>query len=49
VALKGGDLAGELSDARSKMPSSAITVIDMSFNGSLELGLQEKKLVLVNF
>jgi 16S rRNA (guanine527-N7)-methyltransferase len=49
VALKGGDLAGEISEARLKTPTLAITVIEMTFNGSLELGLEDKKLVLANF
>lgn len=49
VALKGGDLAREISEARLKMPSFAITVINMAFHGSLELGLEDKKLVLANF
>lgn len=49
VALKGGDLAREISAARSKTPGVAITVIDMTFNGRLELGLEDKKLVLANF
>lgn len=48
LALKGGDLAGELAAAR-KTGAVTITVIAMKFEGSLELGLEEKKLVLVNF
>jgi len=48
VALKGGDLDGEIAEARVKAGTSAITVIEMAFEGSLELGLEDKKLVLVN-
>jgi 16S rRNA (guanine527-N7)-methyltransferase len=49
VALKGGDLEREIAEARARSRGSAITVINMSFEGSLELGLQDKKLVLAQF
>lgn len=49
VAFKGGDLEREISEARERGTASAITVINMSFDGSLELGLQDKKLVLAYF
>lgn len=48
LALKGGDLAGEIERAR-KIGGIAITVIQMTFEGSLELNLEDKKLVLVHF
>jgi 16S rRNA (guanine527-N7)-methyltransferase len=46
IALKGGDLDAEIAAAQREWNRSAITVINMSFEGSLELGLEEKKLVL---
>ena len=48
LALKGGDLEDEIRKAR-RRPGLAITVINMAFEGSLELGLEDKKLVLVHF
>jgi 16S rRNA (guanine527-N7)-methyltransferase len=48
LALKGGDLEREIA-AACRESDIAITVIQMSFEGSLELGLEDKKLVLVNF
>lgn len=48
LALKGGDLQREIAEA-GKKSGVAITVIQMAFDGSLELGLQDKKLVLANF
>jgi 16S rRNA (guanine527-N7)-methyltransferase len=49
IALKGGDLEREIQEARRKWSRCAITVINMSFEGSLELGLEDKKLVLTQF
>ncbi len=48
LALKGGDLEGEIAAATGRI-GVAITVIQMNFEGSLELGLEDKKLALVNF
>jgi 16S rRNA (guanine527-N7)-methyltransferase len=48
LALKGGDLEEEIRRA-GRNERLAITVIKMVFEGSLELGLEDKKLVLVNF
>jgi len=47
VALKGGDLNSEIEDARRSFPGTAITVINMTFDGSLEIGLEDKKVVTV--
>jgi len=47
VALKGGDLSSEIEDARRSFPGIAITVINMTFDGSLEIGLEDKKVVTV--
>ena len=48
LALKGGDLEKEIERVRGRS-GIAITVINMAFEGSLEIGLEEKKLVLVHF
>jgi 16S rRNA (guanine527-N7)-methyltransferase len=48
LALKGGDLTREIAAAQ-KTGGVAITVIEMVFDGNLELGLEDKKLVCVNF
>jgi 16S rRNA (guanine527-N7)-methyltransferase len=48
VALKGGDLAAELEEARIKEGVKSIRVIQMSFDGALELGLEDKKAVVLS-
>ena len=48
LALKGGDLDREIAHAR-RIGRVAITVIEMIFEGSLDLNLEDKKLVLVHF
>ena len=45
IALKGGDLEAEIAAAKREWRGCAITAINMSFEGSLELGLEDKKLV----
>jgi 16S rRNA (guanine527-N7)-methyltransferase len=47
VALKGGDLKGEIEAARVKVGAKGIDVVHIGFDGSEELGLAEKKLVIV--
>jgi 16S rRNA (guanine527-N7)-methyltransferase len=50
LALKGGDLEAEVRHASVKQGRSGrTTVMDIAFNGSEELGLTEKKIVLVEF
>jgi 16S rRNA (guanine527-N7)-methyltransferase len=48
AALKGGDLSGEIADARIKTKSSFIKELPIVFEGSIEIGLEEKKLVIVH-
>lgn len=48
VAMKGGDLAEEISRARTKSHPAHITVLDLDFPGHREAGLEEKKLVVVH-
>ncbi len=48
LALKGGDLSGEIEAARIKGGRHIVESIEMMFDGSLELGLEEKKLLLVD-
>jgi 16S rRNA (guanine527-N7)-methyltransferase len=47
IAMKGGDLESELRQARIKAGGVPIEVIDLSFEGSHEAGLADKKLILV--
>lgn len=47
VALKGGDLDKEIAETKIKESVRFIRVIPMSFEGSLELGLEDKKAVIV--
>jgi 16S rRNA (guanine527-N7)-methyltransferase len=47
LALKGGDLATEEREARIKTGASMIRALPIVFDGSLELGLVEKKIVIV--
>jgi 16S rRNA (guanine527-N7)-methyltransferase len=49
VALKGGDLQREIADARRLPGTGTIFCTDLVFDGSTELGLQDKKLVTVEF
>jgi 16S rRNA (guanine527-N7)-methyltransferase len=47
LAMKGGDLADEIRMARIKRGVDRIEVINIAFEGSIEIGLEEKKLVLI--
>jgi 16S rRNA (guanine527-N7)-methyltransferase len=49
VALKGGDLAEEVRRAQQKVPGAVITVAALVFPGSEEIGLEDKRLVIVEF
>lgn len=49
LALKGGDLEKEISRAKRVREVGAITVINILFDGSLQFGLEDKRIVLVNF
>jgi 16S rRNA (guanine527-N7)-methyltransferase len=49
LALKGGDLEREIAGAKLAGGVKAITVINIAFDGSLPMGLEDKKLVLVEF
>ena len=49
IAMKGGDLEGEIQTARIKMKGIHIETVNLSFVGSVEAGLEEKKLVIVEF
>ncbi len=46
VALKGGDLDSEIAEARTKESVRFVRVIEMGFEGSLELGWEDKKAVI---
>jgi 16S rRNA (guanine527-N7)-methyltransferase len=48
LALKGGDLDGEIQEVRVKVRPAHIETVAMNFPGSEELGLEDKKLVLVS-
>jgi 16S rRNA (guanine527-N7)-methyltransferase len=48
VALKGGDLEREIAETKMKESVSSVRVITMSFEGCLELGLEDKKAVIVS-
>ena len=48
LALKGGDLDGEIQEVRVKVRPVHIETVAMNFSGSEELGLEDKKLVLVS-
>jgi len=49
LALKGGNLNVEIEEAQRSFRSVAITVINMTFTGSLEIGLEDKKMAAVEF
>ncbi len=48
VALKGGDLEKEIAETKTKESVRSVRVIRMSFEGSIELGLEDKKAVIVS-
>jgi 16S rRNA (guanine527-N7)-methyltransferase len=48
IALKGGDLEKEIAETKLREPVRSVRVIRMSFEGSLELGLEDKKAVVVS-
>lgn len=48
VALKGGDLEKEMQAAKIKGKIRDVTAINLSFDGSEEIGLEEKKIVIVH-
>ena len=48
VALKGGDLEEEIAETKIKESVRFVRVIRMSFEGSLELGLEDKRAVIVS-
>lgn len=47
IALKGGDLAEEISAAHTVARPENITIIDLVFDGSEEFNLEEKKIVVI--
>jgi len=49
VAYKGGDLDAELKEMRVKAPATRPTVADLIFQGSVEAGIEGKKIVVVQF
>jgi len=49
VAFKGGDIESELKELRVKVPGAVQWVGTLVFPGSTELGLEEKKLVVLQF
>ena len=49
IALKGGDLAREIRDARLRARGTTITEVDLSFPGADLLGLVDKKILLVQW
>jgi 16S rRNA (guanine527-N7)-methyltransferase len=48
VALKGGDLEKEVAETKLKESVRFVRVIGMAFEGSVELGLEDKKAIIVN-
>lgn len=48
VTLKGGDLQDEIKAAKIKTKPKNIAVINLIFEGSEEIGLEDKKIVIVN-
>lgn len=48
IVLKGGDLGEELREARTKSKPKDIAEVHLAFDGSEEIGLEGKKLVLVS-
>ena len=49
LAYKGGNLTDEIEEARIKQAQCSVTTIDLVFDGNQELGLEEKKLLIVRF
>ena len=49
VALKGGDLEKEISRARIQTGAQKIATVNLLFKGSDELGLEDKKMIIVEF
>jgi 16S rRNA (guanine527-N7)-methyltransferase len=49
VALKGGDLDDEMKEARMKSRAREFSVLNLAFDGSHEIGLEGKKIVIVKF
>ena len=49
VAFKGGDIEGELKELRVKVPDAVPWVGNLVFPGSVESGLEGKKLVVLQF
>jgi 16S rRNA (guanine527-N7)-methyltransferase len=49
VALKGGDLDGEIRSAKTRTGIRMVRVIDLRLRGAVQLEEGEKKIVLVNF
>jgi 16S rRNA (guanine527-N7)-methyltransferase len=49
VAYKGGDLDTEMKALRVKVPGAGTMLTDLVFTGSSESGLEEKKLVVLQF
>ena len=47
IALKGGDLEKEIAETKIKESVRFVRVIRMSFEGSLALGLEDKKALIV--
>jgi 16S rRNA (guanine527-N7)-methyltransferase len=47
VALKGGDLEQEIEDAKLKKPMHGIATVNLSFQGSEEMTVTDKKVVIV--
>ena len=48
IAMKGGNLGDEIRKARIKTGVKAITELDLVFDGSEELGFEDKKIVIVH-
>jgi 16S rRNA (guanine527-N7)-methyltransferase len=49
LAMKGGDLSSEIEKAKITTGEENISSIDIVFEGSTEIGLEEKKMVVVEF
>jgi hypothetical protein len=49
VLLKGGDLSGEVEKAKRMTPGLKVVDMPLVFSGSEEIGLEEKRLVVVTW
>jgi 16S rRNA (guanine527-N7)-methyltransferase len=49
LSLKGGDLSGEIETAKQQARTLRIESLNLVFEGSEEIGLQDKKLIVVQF